>query len=281
MVRATTPRRSRALFVGLHARASARSGVLDLDDLLLLLARAGRATRSIGAAAARRRSTTCWSTSTRTSTGSRSTSSAALRSDARRTSPSVGDDLQAIYGFRSASAEHILAFPEHFPGAAVVTLERNYRADPAAPRRRQRGRGAGRARVPASACAPSAPGGRAPELVLLPRRGRPGDRGLRARARRARAGRRAARAGGAHARRRTTPTCSSSSSRAAASRSSSTAACATWRPRTSRTSSRCCAWPTTRPTTSRGSACCSCSRASARRRARRVLDGARAATPAG
>src|SRR4051795_8542659 len=39
----------------------------------------------------------------------------------------VGDDFQAIYGFRSASAEHILAFPEQF-GAEVVTLERNYRA---------------------------------------------------------------------------------------------------------------------------------------------------------
>jgi DNA helicase-2/ATP-dependent DNA helicase PcrA len=39
----------------------------------------------------------------------------------------VGDDFQAIYGFRSASAGHILAFPEQF-GAEVVTLERNYRA---------------------------------------------------------------------------------------------------------------------------------------------------------
>jgi DNA helicase-2/ATP-dependent DNA helicase PcrA len=40
----------------------------------------------------------------------------------------VGDDFQAIYGFRSASAEHILDFPEHFPGTRVVALERNYRA---------------------------------------------------------------------------------------------------------------------------------------------------------
>src|SRR3954452_2771508 len=29
----------------------------------------------------------------------------------------VGDDFQAIYGFRSASAAHILDFPEHFPAA--------------------------------------------------------------------------------------------------------------------------------------------------------------------
>ena len=40
----------------------------------------------------------------------------------------VGDDAQAIYGFRAASAEHILNFPEHFPDATVVTLEHNYRS---------------------------------------------------------------------------------------------------------------------------------------------------------
>jgi DNA helicase-2/ATP-dependent DNA helicase PcrA len=40
----------------------------------------------------------------------------------------VGDDFQAIYGFRSASADHILNFPSHFEGTTVVTLERNYRS---------------------------------------------------------------------------------------------------------------------------------------------------------
>ena len=40
----------------------------------------------------------------------------------------VGDDLQAIYGFRSASAEHLLSFQERFPKAEVVKLEDNYRS---------------------------------------------------------------------------------------------------------------------------------------------------------
>ncbi len=51
----------------------------------------------------------------------------ALRGE-RRDVTAVGDDFQAIYGWRAASAEHILQFPTHFPDAAVVTLERNYRS---------------------------------------------------------------------------------------------------------------------------------------------------------
>jgi DNA helicase-2/ATP-dependent DNA helicase PcrA len=40
----------------------------------------------------------------------------------------VGDDAQSIYGFRGASHENIMAFPERFPGCRVVTLEDNYRS---------------------------------------------------------------------------------------------------------------------------------------------------------
>ena len=53
-----------------------------------------------------------------------------LRRECRNVT-AVGDDFQAIYGWRAASAEHILEFPAHYPDTTVVTLERNYRSSQA------------------------------------------------------------------------------------------------------------------------------------------------------
>ncbi len=40
----------------------------------------------------------------------------------------VGDDAQAIYGFRAATVRNILEFPDRYSGTTIVRLERNYRS---------------------------------------------------------------------------------------------------------------------------------------------------------
>jgi DNA helicase-2/ATP-dependent DNA helicase PcrA len=40
----------------------------------------------------------------------------------------VGDDAQSIYGFRGATHENIMGFPERFPECKIIKLEENYRS---------------------------------------------------------------------------------------------------------------------------------------------------------
>jgi DNA helicase-2/ATP-dependent DNA helicase PcrA len=52
----------------------------------------------------------------------------AALADAHRNVTVVGDDDQAIYAFRGAAVDNILAFQDRYPGARTVVLRRNYRS---------------------------------------------------------------------------------------------------------------------------------------------------------
>jgi DNA helicase-2/ATP-dependent DNA helicase PcrA len=87
----------------------------------------------------------------------------------------VGDDLQAIYGFRSASSDHVLRFEERHPDARVLLLERNYRST--TPILATANAAAAEARTPyPRELRGDAPGGEQPELVWC------ADEGLQAEA---------------------------------------------------------------------------------------------------
>ncbi|MEJ2696898.1 MAG: ATP-dependent helicase [Candidatus Sulfobium sp.] len=51
-----------------------------------------------------------------------------LLAEKHRNIMAVGDDAQSIYGFRGASHENIMKFPERFPECTIVKLEENYRS---------------------------------------------------------------------------------------------------------------------------------------------------------
>ena len=270
VVRGARARRSPALFKAYTARKRAL-GVLDLDDLLLywralaarrgdrpahrggVRPRAGRRVPGRQRPPGRHRARAARDAAARSprsaTTSRRSTASAPRRPSTSSTSPTTSPARDG----RHARAQLPL--------------------DPADPRRRQRARRAGRARVSASSCAPSASGGAPPAARLLPRRGRAGGRGLRPRA-----GRRASE--GMELREQAVLMRTVARHRPARARARAPAdpVRQVRRPALPRGRARQglprAAAPGRQPgrRAVAGSACCSCSRASARRRARRALD---------
>ncbi|HYB29808.1 MAG TPA: ATP-dependent helicase [Solirubrobacteraceae bacterium] len=113
-----------ALFKAYTARKKAL-GVVDLDDLLLYW-RALVADEVIGPELERRFDHVLID-EYQDVNGLQVDIVRGLRRECREVT-AVGDDFQAIYGWRAASVEHILSFPSHFPDATVISLERNYRS---------------------------------------------------------------------------------------------------------------------------------------------------------
>ena len=173
----------------------------------------------------------------------------------------VGDDMQAIYGFRAADPEHILAFPSRYPRAAVITLERNYRSPQTLLDAGNEVAAHAARSFPRHLVAEREGGGR-PELVFcLDEQRQASEVCERVLARREEGallrGQAVLMRAGYHS-----DLLELELSRAARSPSASTAGSATWKPRMSRTSSRCSASPPTRVIRSPGFAFCNCSRGS-------------------
>jgi len=76
----------------------------------------------------------------------------------------VGDDAQAIYGFRAATVRNILDFPARHPGARTVVLAENYRSAPELLEATNRVIAQARERHPKELWSRKSPGER-PELV--------------------------------------------------------------------------------------------------------------------
>ncbi|MDH4145744.1 MAG: ATP-dependent helicase, partial [Acidimicrobiia bacterium] len=108
-----------------YSRRKRTGGVLDYDDLLLFWralltdARSGPAVRD--------RFDHVFVDEYQDTNGIQADITALLAGPAASVTV-VGDDAQAIYGFRAATAANLAGFCERFPDATVVTLEQNYRS---------------------------------------------------------------------------------------------------------------------------------------------------------
>jgi superfamily I DNA/RNA helicase len=101
-------------------------GAVDFDDLLLLTVKLLRADEEVRQSLWKR-----WHyfmIDEYQDTNAVQLEMARLLSGPRRNICVVGDDDQSIYAFRGADVGNILEFERHFPGAAVIRLEQNYRS---------------------------------------------------------------------------------------------------------------------------------------------------------
>ena len=118
------PRRSRregrrraAIARARHARYEERLAAyqaVDFDDLIGLPLALLREHDEVRAKLARRGCATCWSTNTRTPTRAVRAAEAA-RPAQRGRFTAVGDDDQAIYGWRGATLDNLKRLPADFP----------------------------------------------------------------------------------------------------------------------------------------------------------------------
>jgi superfamily I DNA/RNA helicase len=101
-------------------------GAVDFDDLLLLTVKLLRAEEDVRQALWKK-----WHyfmIDEYQDTNAVQLDMARLLAGPRRNLCVVGDDDQSIYAFRGADVGNILEFERHFPGAAVIRLEQNYRS---------------------------------------------------------------------------------------------------------------------------------------------------------
>ena len=100
-------------------------GLLDFDDLLLYW-RAAAADERLGASLGGELEHICVDEYQDVNALQVDIVAELRRTDDRVTV--VGDDSQAVYGFRGASPEHLLRIDTRFPGIATIALGRNYRS---------------------------------------------------------------------------------------------------------------------------------------------------------
>src|SRR5260370_40522683 len=98
-------------------------GLVDFDDLLLYW-RAAAADDRLGPLLASEIDHICVDEYQDVNTLQVEVLRALRRTDPRLTV--VGDDSQAVYGFRGASPRHLLDIESAFPGISTILLERNY-----------------------------------------------------------------------------------------------------------------------------------------------------------